>query len=81
MPFQMFHDLFPDLAEREMRCVIALEHTEGGLPPGEYYFHEMFCNEHGCDCRRVFFFVVSSVRKDVETVIAWGWEKPDFYAK
>ncbi len=81
MPFQMFHDLFPDLAERETRCVIALERMEGELPQGEYYFHEMFCNEKGCDCRRVFWYVVSSVRKDVETVIAWGWEEPAYYAK
>lgn len=81
MPFQMFHDLFPDLAERETRCITVMDHSEARLPPGHYFFHEMFCNEQGCDCRRVFWFVVSSVRKDVETVIAWGWEKPDFYAK
>lgn len=80
MPFQMFHDLFPDLAERETRCITVMDHAEAGLPPGNYYFHEMFCNEQGCDCRRVFWYVVSSVRKDVETVIAWGWEKPAFYA-
>ncbi len=81
MPFQMFHDLFPDLAEQETRCITVMSHADAGLPPGDYYFHEMFCNEQGCDCRRVFLFVVSSVRKDVETVIAWGWEKPAFYAK
>ncbi len=77
----MFHDLFPELAERETRCITVMSHAEAGAPPGDYYFHEMFCNDKGCDCRRVFLFVVSSIRQDVETVIAWGWEKPDFYAK
>lgn len=81
MPFQMFHDLFPELAERETRCITVMDNADTGLPRGQYFFHEMYCNEEGCDCRRVFFFVVSSVRKDVETVIAWGWEKPDFYAE
>jgi len=81
MPFQMFHDLFPELAEGETRCITVMEKNDTGLPRGHYFFHEMYCNEEGCDCRRVFFFVASSVRKDAETVIAWGWEKPDFYAK
>ena len=81
MPFQMFHDLFSALAERETRCITVMSNAEVDLPPGDYFFHEMFCNDQGCDCRRVFFFVVSSVRKDVEAVVAWGWEKPAFYAK
>jgi hypothetical protein len=41
----------------------------------------MYCDEPGCDCRRVFFYVVSSMRKDVEAVIAFGWERPEFYAE
>ncbi len=81
MPFQMFHDLFPALAERETRCITVISRSKLELPPGDYFFQEMFCNDQGCDCRRVFFFVVSSVKKDVEAVVAWGWEKPEFYAK
>jgi len=81
MYFQMFHDLFPELAERETRCIIILRETNLGLPPGQYFFHEMFCNERACDCRKVFFTVISSWRKDVEAVVAWGWETPAFYAK
>jgi len=41
----------------------------------------MFCDEPGCDCRRVFFSVVSSLKNDVKAVIAWGWEDQDFYKK
>lgn len=50
------------------------------MPPGEYTFLEMFCDEEGCDCRRVFFYVVSSRRRDVEAVVTYGWESPAFYA-
>ena len=39
----------------------------------------MFCNERGCDCRRVFFYVVASFREGPEAFIAWGWDSPEFY--
>ena len=82
MPYQPFHDLFPEMAEEETRTITVFdESSETALPPGQYAFCEMFCNERGCDCRRVFFYVVSSFRKDPVAVIAWGWEKPAFYAK
>jgi hypothetical protein len=81
MPYQLFHNLFPEKAERETRSIIVLENSDSGLPPGEYGFLEMFCNEVDCDCRRAFFYVVSSLREDVEAVIAWGWETADFYAQ
>ena len=39
----------------------------------------MCCNERGCDCRRVFFYVVASFREGPEAFIAWGWDSPEFY--
>lgn len=81
MPYSLFHDHFPEVAERETRTITVLEHSTVRLPPGHYSFLEMFCDERGCDCRRVFFYVVSSLREDVQAVIAWGWEHRDFYAK
>ncbi len=81
MPYQPFHNLFPKIAERETRTVTVPKDSNIGLPPASYAFLEMFCNEPGCDCRRVFFYVVSSLRNDVEAVIAYGWESPAFYAK
>jgi hypothetical protein len=81
MPYVLFHDYFPEVAERETRTIFVLGNSEAGLPPGHYSFLEMFCNEPGCDCRRVFFYVVSSLRKDVEAVVAYGWESPNFYAR
>jgi hypothetical protein len=82
MPYQLFHNLFPEMAETETRSVTVIGEVPGqSLPPGNYGFCEMFCNERGCDCRRVFFYVVASFRPGPEAVIAWGWESPEFYAK
>ena len=81
MPYTLFHSYFPAIAEKETRTITILPGSRDGLPPGDYSFLEMFCDERGCDCRRVFFTVVSSFRKGIEAVVAWGWEEPDFYAK
>ena len=82
MPFQMFHDLFPKIANAETRTItVTSSRSHIGLPRGSYGFCEMFCNERGCDCRRVFFYVMASFRKEPQAVIAWGWESAAFYAK
>jgi len=81
MPYAFFHSRFPTVARRETRTITVFPKSEVGLPAGDYGFLEMFCDEHGCDCRRAFFYVVSSLRKDVEAVISWGWEDRSFYAK
>ncbi len=81
MAYVLFHDYFPAVAERETRSITIINFLKWRLPPGQYSFLEMFCDEPGCDCRRVFFYVVSSFRKDVEAVIAYGWESTSFYAK
>ncbi len=79
MPYALFHDHFPKTAERETRTITVLPKSDVGLPPGDYSLLEMYCDEKGCDCRRVFFYVISSFRKDVEAVVAYGWESPKFY--
>ncbi len=81
MSYVLFHDYFPELAEQETRSITILPGSNLGLPPGEYGFLEMFCDEPGCDCRRVFLHVVCSFRKDAQAVIAWGWEDLDFYRR
>ena len=60
MPYVLFHDHFPEIAEREIRVVTALASSQFKVPPGEYALEEMYCNETGCDCRRVFFLVVAT---------------------
>jgi hypothetical protein len=81
MPYVSFHEYFPEIAKRETRSITILKGSSSGLPAGEYGFLEMYCDERKCDCRRVFFCVVSSPKKEPLAVIAYGWEGPEFYAE
>lgn len=82
MPFELLYDRFPEIAKAETRSILVLEKPEGHkLAPADYGFMEMFCNEQGCDCRRVFFSVISSQTKAIEAVVTYGWETKDFYRK
>jgi hypothetical protein len=81
MPYALFHNLFPEVAKRETRTVIVMHRLHFALPPAQYSFLEMFCDEPGCDCRRVLFSVMSSRHEDVQAVIGWGWEDKEYYAK
>lgn len=81
MPYVCFHDYFPEIAERETRTVTVPSSSPFDLPPADYGLLEMYCDEPGCDCRRVFFYVVSSRSRSEEAVVAYGWEPAQFYAK
>ena len=79
--YELFGSRFPEIAEKETRNITIMDTRRFGLPCGTYIFHEMFCCEHGCDCRRVFFYVTSVPRHNVEAVVCYGWESADFYKK
>ncbi len=81
MPYDLFYSRCPEIAKRETRTITLLGKSQFGLPPGDYSFLEMYCDEPACDCRRVFFYVVSSRREDPEAVIAYGWESRKFYVR
>jgi len=82
MPFEQLHERLPEIADAETRSITLVQDcSRTGLPAGDYGFLEMFCNEPGCDCRRVFFSVISSRRMRIEAVIAFGWENKEFYRK
>ena len=51
MPMIPFAERFPELGARETRSVTAIHRPD--LPDGEYGFLELYCDEPGCDCRRV----------------------------
>jgi hypothetical protein len=78
MSYQPFYELFPDVAAKETRVMLAIHDPD--LPEDEYALVEAYCNEPGCDCRRVFFNVFSQNREEVVAVIAYGWEDKQFYA-
>ena len=80
MPFVPFQDFYPDLAKREVRTLILPEGDEE-LPADTYVFFEMYCDEPGCDCRRVFFTVTSERHRKRLAVVSYGWESLNFYAR
>ncbi len=80
MPYELFYNFYPDLAERETRTLI-LPQPRGGLPADAYGLLEMYCNEPGCDCRRVFFMVVGERHEEPLAYVAYGWESREFYAR
>lgn len=82
MSYRPFYEFLPEVAERETRVITVLRRALGvGLPPARYSLVELFCDERGCDCRRVFLHVVSSLRPGPEAVIAWGWEPREYYVR
>ena len=80
MPYVPFHEYFPEIAEREIRSFTVLEDS-ADLPAGSYGLVELYCDEPGCDCRRVIFTVISSAAGNTEAVISYGWESLEFYAE
>lgn len=53
MPFAHFYNYFPEVAKGETHSITISPASEFGLPPDDYGFLEMYCDEPGCDCRRV----------------------------
>lgn len=79
MPYESFYSRFPEIAARETRTITVMKHA--GIPTGNYGLIEMYCNEPGCDCRRVFFDVYDSERGTSMAIIAYGWESEEYYVR
>lgn len=79
MYFAPFHELFPEIAQKETRTLTALNHPQ--LPRGDYALVEAYCNDVNCDCRRVMFNVLRRSTNTYVAVIAFGWESEAFYAR
>jgi hypothetical protein len=75
-----FHIYFPETARRETRSVTM--RGDRRLLDGEYGFLELYCDEQGCDCRRVLFYVVSSTAvHEILATINYGWETRRCYER
>lgn len=73
-----FYTHFRDLAFKEMRS--ATVRGMPGLPDGEYGFLELYCDESGCDCRRVVIDVITpTTGPKIWATINYGWESLEFY--
>jgi hypothetical protein len=81
MPMTPFVERFPHLGPAETLSIRSTG-TED-LPDGSYSFMELYCNEPGCDCRRVILLVLQPDTGWVKVwaSISYGWESPAFYRK
>ena len=79
MPYSLFGDRFPEIAEKETRSIMVFDDPE--LPKDNYLLVELYCDEPECDCRRVMFHIFSEMKKKFIATIAWGWESKKFYQK
>lgn len=69
-----------NVATQETRGVEFLEDMEG-IPKGKYILAESYCDDKGCDCRRVFINFINEETTETLAVIAYGFEKVKFYQK
>ncbi len=80
MPFVPFHEYFPEVAANETRGVFQ-PGPDGTLGEG-VVFGELYCDEPGCDCRRVVFHVFAKGRlSEPLATLTFGWEPASFYRK
>jgi hypothetical protein len=81
MRVRKFGDLFPDLAVRHM-IHLWIEPRRPRLPVNSYWLIEYYCDEPGCDCRRMVLDVVASRYEGrVFASIHFGWETLGFYRR
>jgi hypothetical protein len=79
MPMVPFMERFPEVGARETRSMTVTDRQD--LPDGEYGFLEFYCDEPGCDCRRVMLDVLrpETGGSKIWATISYGWESLDFY--
>ncbi len=80
MPMIPFYTKYLDLAVDEKRMLTVFGRDD--LPDGEYGFVELYCNEAGCDCRRVIISVVTpTTDSKVWATLNYGRENLEFYER
>lgn len=67
-----FDSIFPEVARRESYAIQVVK--RGQVPPGHYLFREYYCNDPGCDCRRVLLHVTWAEAKRVVATINYSFE-------
>ncbi|MCK9421850.1 MAG: SEC-C domain-containing protein [Bacteroidales bacterium] len=77
MPYLSFDTYFPEIAEKETRCIQIFNDPE--LIGDQFILLELFCDEPKCDCRRVMLNVISEKRRKPVALINFGWEREIFY--
>ena len=76
-----FFSKFKEVAENETRTISLLQPMMG-LPPDDYALIEFYCDDPGCDCRRVILQVWGKDKPGVSlATFNFGWESPEFYTQ
>ena len=78
MPFTPFYNKFPEIAEEETRSITIFNDPK--FSNDSFGLVESYCDEIGCDCRRVFLNVYSEKQNKMLAVITFGWENEKFYS-
>ncbi len=70
-----FFEKFKDLGEKQTRVVKVFRRGDfGALPPDEYAFLELYCDEKNCDCRRVMITVLGRSQDRILATINLGFD-------
>ena len=70
MPYASFHTHFPEIAEKETRTMTIIR-DDDVIPKSSYGLLELYCDDPGCDCRRVVFDIRDWERGGSNAVIAY----------
>ena len=73
------HGLLDEEVLQEIKIVAVLRGDE--VPPGDYAFLEMYCDDPSCDCRRVLIEVRRPGHRKTLATIGFGFESEEYYRK
>lgn len=80
MPLSDFYQAFPTLAASELRTITVPPGSGSPLPADRYAFLELYCDDQGCDCRRVTIGVVAERKLAPVAHISLGFDSADAMA-
>ncbi len=76
MPATPFISKFPDLGRQTM--LASFSRGRPGVPDGHYGFLEIYCDEKGCDCKRVLIAVITPKNpSEFLAMISYNWDDAD----
>ena len=77
MALSAFYQAFPKLAASELRTITVAPGSGSTVPAGRYAFLELYCDERGCDCRRVTIAVFADRQGEAVAHISLGFDSAD----
>ena len=75
-----FFQAFPKLAASELRTTMVSAGSDLPVPADRYVFLELYCEDRGCDCRRVTIAVIAERKMAPIAYINLGFDSADAMA-